>query len=355
VRAIVTGSSGLVGSEAVRHFSEAGFDVVGIDNDMRRRFFGEDASTYGIGQELVRQYPEFRWHTADICDADQVERIFEDAKPDLVVHCAAQPAHDWAAGDPQTDFAVNANGTLNMLEATRKHCPSAPLVHCSTSKVYGDNPNRIPLKRQGDRYVPSDDRWLDGIDTSMSIDLCTHSLFGVSKTAGDLLVQEYGNYFNMPTVCFRPGCITGPQHAGAELHGFLSYLMKCTMTGARYTVYGYEGLQVRCNISARDLVRAFDAWRTSPSPGDVYNIGGGPHSNCSMLEAIGVCEAITGRRLDWTYHDAPRIGDHKWWVSNNESFELDHGWKPTETTYSLLEHIFEENSERWTPDLPSNE
>jgi CDP-paratose 2-epimerase len=352
VRVIVTGSSGLVGSEAVRHFSEAGFDVVGIDNDMRRRFFGDDASTYGIGEKLVRQYPEFRWHTADIRDADRVERIFEDAKPDLVVHCAAQPAHDWAAGDPQTDFAVNANGTLNILEAARKHCPSAPLVHCSTSKVYGDNPNRIPLEREGDRYVPLDGRWLDGIDTSMSIDLCTHSLFGVSKAAGDLLVQEYGNYFNMPTVCFRPGCITGPQHAGAELHGFLSYLMKCTMTGARYTVYGYDGLQVRCNISARDLVRAFDTWRTNPSPGDVYNIGGGPDSNCSMLEAIDVCEAITGRRLDWTYRDEPRIGDHKWWVSNNEPFELDHDWTPTETTYSILERIFEENEERWTSTSP---
>jgi CDP-paratose 2-epimerase len=352
VRVIVTGSSGLVGSEAVRHFSEAGFDVVGIDNDMRRRFFGDGASTYGIGKELVRQYPEFRWYTADIRDADRVERIFEDAKPDLVVHCAAQPAHDWAAGDPQTDFAVNANGTLNMLQAARKHCPSAPFVHCSTSKVYGDNPNRIPLEREGDRYVPLDRRWLDGIDTSMSIDLCTHSLFGVSKAAGDLLVQEYGNYFNMPTVCFRPGCITGPQHAGAELHGFLSYLMKRTMTGAQYTVYGYDGLQVRCNISARDLVRAFDAWRKNPSPGDVYNIGGGPHSNCSMLEAIYVCEAITGRQLDWTYRDEPRIGDHKWWVSNNEPFELDHDWAPTETTYSILERIFEENEERWTSTSP---
>src|SRR5215212_1920052 len=349
--AIITGAGGLIGSEAVEHFVREGFDVVGIENDMRARFFGPESSTSHVTQRLIESYPsEFRWENADIRDAETVDRIFREAgQIELVVHTAAQPSHDWAASEPQTDFGVNANGSLNLLEAARAHCRDAPFVHCSTNKVYGDTPNRLPLQSLEKRLeLPEDHPYHKGIDTSMSIDSSTHSLFGVSKAAADLLVQEYGRYFEMPTVAFRGGCLTGPQHAGAKLHGFLAYLMKCVVTGTRYTVYGYEGKQVRDNIAASDLVEAFLEFHRSPRPAAVYNMGGGRQSNCSMLEAIEVCERIAGRELDWELSPDARIGDHRWWISDLREFQRDYPeWKLTHGIESILQQIHDVNAERW--------
>ena len=349
--AIVTGSGGLIGSEAVGHFIGEGFDVVGIENDMRAEFFGPESSTSHVTERLLAEHPEFRVESADIRDTDAVERIFRDAgRIELVIHTAAQPSHDWAARAPQVDFGVNANGTLNLLEAARAHCPDAPFVFCSTNKVYGDTPNRLPLEELEKRLeLPEDHPYHKGIDTSMSIDSSTHSLFGVSKCAADLLVQEYGRYFEMPTVAFRGGCLTGPQHAGAKLHGFLAYLMKCTATGTPYTVFGYAGKQVRDNIHSADLIAAFDAYRRAPRPAAVYNIGGGRFSNCSMLEAIEVCERVSGRELDWQLSDENRIGDHRWWISDLAPFEADYpGFRLRYGIEDILREMYEQNVERWT-------
>jgi CDP-paratose 2-epimerase len=349
---IVTGSGGLIGSESVRHFVEAGYQAIGFENDMRASFFGPDASTAHTTAALTERYPdEFRTLEIDIRDADGVERAFAEraGEIELVIHTAAQPSHDWAASDPQTDFGVNANGTLNLLEATRKHAPSATFVFCSTNKVYGDLPNSLPLVELPQRLeLPEDHRYYKGIDTTMSIDRSTHSLFGVSKAAADLLVQEYGRYFDMPTVCFRGGCLTGPNHAGTQLHGFLSYLMRCTMTGDPYTVFGYGGRQVRDNIHAADLVAAFEAFHRAPRAGAVYNIGGGRQSNCSMLEAIELCQEIAGRELDWSLGEDNRIGDHRWWISDLEPFKRDYpGWDITHDVRGILTQIYDRNAERW--------
>ena len=263
--------------------------MVGIENDMRAYFFGPEASTSAVTDELAATYPEFHSLELDIRDAEGVDRVFaaNASSIEVVVHTAAQPSHDWAAREPQTDFTVNANGTLNLLEAARAHCPDAPFIFCSTNKVYGDTPNRLPLEDLPTRLeLPESHRYHRRIDTTMSIDASTHSLFGASKAAADLLVQEYGRYFGMPTVGFRGGCLTGPQHAGAKLHGFFAYLMKCVVTGTPYTVFGYAGKQVRDNIHSADLVAAFEAFRRAPRAAAVYNIGGGRYSNCSMLEAI---------------------------------------------------------------------
>ncbi len=351
-KAIVTGSGGLIGSESVSHFVEAGYEVLGIENDMRARFFGPDASTAGTTAELAERYPdELLTVDLDVRDANGLDRLFAEHSSgiELVIHTAAQPSHDWAASDPQTDFGVNANGTLNLLEATRKHAPDATFVFCSTNKVYGDLPNRLPLIELPKRLeLPDDHRYWQGIDTTMSIDSSTHSLFGVSKAAADLLVQEYGRYFDMPTVCFRGGCLTGPKHAGTQLHGFLSYLMKCTMTGDPYTVFGYSGKQVRDNIHAADLVAAFAAFHQAPKAGAVYNIGGGRQSNCSMLEAIELCQEIAGRELAWSLGQDNRIGDHRWWISDLEPFKLDYpAWDITHDVRSILTQIYERNAERW--------
>jgi CDP-paratose 2-epimerase len=350
--AIITGSGGLIGSESVRHFVERGFEVIGLENDMRARFFGPTASTVATTKRLLDDFRgAFRSLELDIRDRDAIERIFaaNGKRITVVIHSAAQPSHDWAASDPQMDFGVNANGTLNLLEATRSHCPEAPFVFCSTNKVYGDRPNFLPLEMIGDRLdLPTDHRYWQGIDTTMSIDNSTHSLFGVSKVAGDLLVQEYGRYFDIPTVCFRGGCLTGPGHAGARLHGFLSYLMRCTITGEPYTVYGYGGLQVRDNIHAYDLVTAFDAFLRTPRAAAVYNIGGGRVSNCSMLEAIQACERIAGRELEWTIVEQNRIGDHRWWISDLEPFKRDYpGWDLTYGIDDILAEIHDRNAEVW--------
>jgi CDP-paratose 2-epimerase len=350
--AIITGSGGLIGSESVQHFVELGFDVVGLENDMRARFFGPSASTARTTSRLLNTFGDsFRSVAIDIRDVDSVERVFAQHADslDLVIHTAAQPSHDWAASDPQTDFGVNANGTLNLLEATRRHAPSATFIFCSTNKVYGDRPNYLPLTDIGARLeLPPDHRYFPGIDTSMSIDASTHSLFGVSKAAADLLVQEYGRYFGMPTVAFRGGCLTGPNHAGAQLHGFLSYLMRCTITGDPYTIFGYEGKQVRDNIHAADLVAAFDAFQRAPRPGSVYNIGGGRDSNCSMLEAIDLCEQIAGRELQWTLSEANRIGDHRWWISDLGPFRSDYpDWRITYDVEAILTEIHDQNAALW--------
>jgi CDP-paratose 2-epimerase len=351
--AIVTGSGGLIGSESVAHFVETGFDVIGLENDMRARFFGSEASTRPVTERLLERFPdEFRSLEVDIRDAGAVTRVFADvgSSLELVIHTAAQPSHDWAASDPQTDFGVNANGTLNLLEGVRNHALDAPFIFCSTNKVYGDLPNHLPLEELELRLeLPRDHRYYNGIDTTMSIDASMHSLFGVSKAAADLMVQEYGRYFEIPTVCFRGGCLTGPNHAGAELHGFLAYLMRCVVTGRPYTVYGYGGKQVRDNIHSADLVAAFDAFQNRPRAAAVYNIGGGRASNCSMLEAIELSEEIAGRELEWELSDRARMGDHRWWISDLSSFEADYPeWRAEYDVETILREIYERNVDHWT-------
>jgi CDP-paratose 2-epimerase len=351
--AVITGSAGLVGSESAVHFIRRGYDVIGIDNDMRAYFFGESASTRHQTDRLSETYPrEFRSHDIDVRDADAVDKIFRDhaSSVELVVHAAAQPSHDWAAVEPSTDFTINANGTLNLLESARRHSPGATFIFTSTNKVYGDRPNRLPLYEDATRLeLPPDHRFHGGIDTTMSIDESLHSLFGASKVAADVLVQEYGRYFGMATVCFRGGCLTGPNHAGAQLHGFLSYLMRCTVRGEPYTVYGYGGKQVRDNIHSADLVWAFDAFHANPRPGAVYNIGGGRESNCSMLEAIALCQQIADRELRWTIGDAPRIGDHRWWISDLSGFRSDYPeWELNYDVPAILREIYERNVDGWT-------
>src|ERR1700722_18095201 len=351
---IVTGSGGLIGSESVAHFAAAGFDVVGLENDMRARFFGDAASTAPTTERLIADYGEvFRSLPVDIRDRDAVERVFTELKGrvELVIHTAGEPSHDWAASDPPPKFAVNGVGTLNLLQAARDHAPDATFVFCSTNKVYGDLPNQLPLRELELRLeLPDDHRYHRGIDTSMSIDASTHSLFGVSKASADLLVQEYGRYFGMPTVCFRGGCLTGPNHAGTQLHGFLSYLMRCAMIGDPYTVFGYGGKQVRDNIPSADMVQAFHAFHRRPRPAAVYNIGGGRDSNCSMLEAIAHCERISGRELDWTYSESNRIGDHRWWISDLEPFRRDYPeWRMTYDVPAILQEIHTHKAEAWLP------
>jgi CDP-paratose 2-epimerase len=350
--AIVTGSGGLIGSESVEHFVKSGFDVIGLENDLRAYFFGPSASTAPVTERLLRTVGDsFTSLEVDIRDAAAVDRVFaQHARSlELVIHTAAQPSHDWAASEPQTDFTVNANGTLNLLEATRRYAPDATFIFCSTNKVYGDLPNALPLIELDSRLeLPSDHRYFGGIDTSMPIDASTHSLFGVSKTAADLLVQEYGRYFGLRTVCFRGGCLTGPNHAGAELHGFLSYLMRCTITGDRYTVFGYGGKQVRDNIHSADLVTAFDAFRRDPKVAAVYNIGGGRASNCSVLEAIEMCQRLAGRELQWELSERNRLGDHRWWISDLSAFRADYPeWDITYEIEDVLREIHEQGAELW--------
>jgi CDP-paratose 2-epimerase len=320
---IVTGSAGLIGSEAVSFFCDKGFDVVGIDNDMRKVFFGDEASTDWNRQRISELYPSsYKHYDIDIRDAEQIEAIFRDHDVELVIHAAAQPSHDWAARDPQVDFSVNASGTLVMLEATRKYCEQAPFIFTSTNKVYGDAPNLLPLVEQEMRYeLGAKHHWHAGIDETMSVDQCTHSLFGVSKLAADVMVQEYGRYFGMKTMVFRGGCLTGPLHSGTELHGFLAYLTICILSGREYRIFGYLGKQVRDNIHAYDLVNAFYHAYQAPRSGEVYNMGGARYSNISMLEAIEKIEAFTGKKAVTTYVDENRIGDHIWYISNVDKFK----------------------------------
>ncbi len=340
---IVTGSAGLIGSETVKRFARDAARVVGIDNDMRARFFGAEASTRRTRDELVSTVRNYDHRDVDIRDADAVMQLFKEQGNNItaVVHTAAQPSHDWAARDPQVDFGVNANGTLNLLEAARACCPEAPFVFTSTNKVYGDTPNRLRLRELPKRWeIEPGHEYEPGISETMSIDYTKHSLFGASKAAADILVQEYGRYFGMPTACFRGGCLTGPAHAGTELHGFLSYLMICTVTGRPYRVFGYGGKQVRDNIHSYDLVEAFAEFIAAPRAGEVYNIGGSRHSNCSMLEAIELCEQISGRKLTWSYEENNRIGDHIWWISDVRKFQSHYpSWKFQYGLREILDEI----------------
>jgi len=325
---IITGSSGLIGSEAVAFFSGKFDRIVGIDNNMRQVFFGQDASTDWNTKRLTGSIPNFEHHAIDIRDREGLVRLFSMYGSDikLIVHTAAQPSHDWAAREPLTDFTVNANGTLNLLETTRLHCPEAVFIFTSTNKVYGDTPNYLPLRELETRWEIDETHAYHqkGIDEKMSIDQSRHSLFGASKVAADILVQEYGKYFGMRTGVFRGGCLTGPNHSGAKLHGFLSYLMKCAVTGDAYTIFGYKGKQVRDNIHSHDLVNMFWYFYQDPKPGEVYNAGGGRHSNCSMLEAITLCEEITGNKMNYSYTDDNRIGDHIWWISDLSRFRANY-------------------------------
>jgi CDP-paratose 2-epimerase len=340
---IVTGSAGLIGSESVKRFAREGFKVVGIDNDLRQWFFGKEASTLANRQKLIAAVPGYQHHDFDIRDRQAVEDLFRRLGRDiaLVIHTAAQPSHDWAARDPHADFGVNAVGTLNLLEATRQFCPEAVFIFTSTNKVYGDTPNRLPLVELEKRWeIKSGHEYEPGISETMSIDQTKHSLFGASKVAADVLVQEYGNYFGLKTACFRGGCLTGPAHAGTELHGFLAYLMRCTVAGAPYRVFGYKGKQVRDNIHSHDLVEAFWQFFQKPRSGEVYNMGGSRHSNCSMLEAIDECEKISGKKLKWTYVEDNRIGDHIWWISDVRKFQSHYpDWKFRYGLREILQEI----------------
>ncbi|MDB5069224.1 MAG: rfbE 2 [Candidatus Eremiobacteraeota bacterium] len=349
---VVTGSAGLIGSESVAYFADRGHEIVGIDNDFRSRFFGPDASTAWNRRSLEERYPRQYTHVAaDIRDEAAVGEIFEryGRRVRLVIHTAAQPSHDWAASDPQTDFTVNANGTLTMLEAVRKHAPSAVFIFTSTNKVYGDAPNELPLIEQETRWEidPAHPYW-EGIDENLRIDQSKHSLFGASKVAADVLVQEYGRYFSMPTAVFRGGCLTGPNHSGTKLHGFLAYLLKCTVQGVPYQVLGYKGKQVRDNIHSHDLVAAFDRVFAGPKCGEVYNAGGTRFSNCSMLEAIALSERLAGRPLEWTYAEQNRIGDHIWYISDMAKFRAHYpGWKQEYDLDGLMREMYEKNAGRW--------
>jgi CDP-paratose 2-epimerase len=329
---IVTGAAGLVGSEAV-HFFAPHFDVViGIDNNLRQYFFGEGASVEWNSKLLTDQYPHYKHESVDIRNIEALKTIFATytSSVKLIIHAAAQPSHDWAAKEPFTDFSVNATGTLNMLELTRLYCPEAVFIFTSTNKVYGDNPNLLPLVEEHTRWEidKTHSYYNKGINEEMSIDQCKHSLFGASKLSADVMVQEYGNYFGMKTAVFRGGCLTGPNHSGIALHGFLSYLAKCSLTGERYTIFGYKGKQVRDNIHSYDLVNMFQHFYTNPRPGEVYNAGGGRFSNCSLLEAIQLCEEISGKKMNYTYSHNSRTGDHIWYISDTTKFETHYpGWK----------------------------
>jgi len=342
---IITGSAGLIGSESVHFFAGLGFNIVGIDNDMRSFFFGESASTRWNNNSLQAKYGKrYQHYDLDIRDQSGIEKIFQHYSSDikLIIHTAAQPSHDWAAKDPHTDFTVNANGTLVLLEATRRYCKDAVFIFTSTNKVYGDTPNDLPLQELETRWeIAPHHKYANGIDESMTIDHSKHSLFGASKVAADILVQEYGKYFGQKTASFRGGCLTGPSHSGTEMHGFLAYLMMCVITSTPYTIYGYKGKQVRDNIHSYDLVNAFYHFYLNPRCGEVYNIGGGRHSNCSMQEAIAICENLSGKKLQYTYTDTNRAGDHIWYISDVRKFKSHFPqWKHKYNIQDILEDIY---------------
>jgi len=329
--ALITGSSGLIGGESVEFFADKFNKIIGIDNDMRSYFFGTEGSTAWNKDRLKEKFSNFSTYDVDIRDIDKLSAIFKEYSKDikLIIHVAAQPSHDWAAKEPLTDFGVNATSTLNMLELTRLHCPDAVFIFTSTNKVYGDTPNYLPLVELENRWeiAESHPYYKDGIDEQMSIDHTKHSVFGASKVAADIMVQEYGRYFGMKTGIFRGGCLTGPNHSGAQLHGFLAYLMKCAITGTHYTIFGYKGKQVRDNIHSYDLVNMFWHYYQNPRMGEVYNAGGGRNASCSMLEAIDLCQKISGSKINFSYSETNRIGDHIWYISDVNKFKSHYpGW-----------------------------
>lgn len=350
--AIITGAAGLIGSESVAFFSDKFDLVIGIDNNLRQYFFGAEASTEWNKNRLENQFANFEHQNIDIRSYTMLEELFKKYQSDikLIIHTAAQPSHDWAAKEPITDFTVNANGTLNLLELTRLYCEKAVFIFTSTNKVYGDNPNFLPLVEKELRWEIDEKHayYKAGIDENMSIDHTKHSLFGASKVAADVLVQEYGRYFNMNTAVFRGGCLTGPNHSGAQLHGFLAYLMKCTMTGNHYTIFGYKGKQVRDNIHSFDLVNMFWHYYQKPRPGEVYNAGGGRFANCSMLEAIDICQKIVGKQLSYSYSETNRIGDHIWYISDVNKFKVHYPeWNWTYDIDNTLKEMYNNFSKRF--------
>jgi CDP-paratose 2-epimerase len=340
MKVLVTGSSGLIGSEAVEHFDQQGHEVFGVDNNMRRVFFGAAGDTLWNLERLKNRCKRFTHAAIDIRDRAAIEEVFGAQRFELIVHCAAQPSHDKARDIPLLDFEVNALGTINLLEATRRHCPEAVVVFFSTNKVYGDAPNEIPIKELDTRYDYARAEDYDGVDETCRIDRTLHSLFGASKAAADLVAQEYGRYFNMRVGIFRGGCLTGPAHSGVELHGFLSYLVKVALSGGRYSVFGYKGKQVRDNIHSHDVVRAIEEFAANPRPGEVYNLGGGRGNSVSILEAIVRIEQLTDRKLDWRYVEEARKGDHICYISNLAKFKRDYpNWKITRGIDAILEEM----------------
>ena len=345
--ALITGSSGLVGSEATEFFIKKKFKVIGIDNDYRKFFFGRDASTKRIKQYLKTEYKKNYIHfDSNISKIKEIEKIFKKYKNKikLVIHSAAQPSHDWAASNPELDFEVNAIGTLNMLKLTKKYLQKkTPFIYMSTNKVYGDNPNKLKIKKNKLRFdLSNKEKYSKGIDETMSIDNCVHSFFGVSKLSADIMVQEYGNNFGMNTVCFRAGCITGSKHSGAKLHGFLSYLVKRSLLEKKYTVIGYNGFQVRDNIHSSDLVNCFWEYYKKPKKGAVYNIGGGKKCSCSVIEAIKITEKKIKNKIKLNFIKKSRTGDHIWWITDNKKFQSDYpNFKIKYNIVSIIEEIIE--------------
>lgn len=338
---LVTGSSGLIGSEVVRYFHALGYFVCGLDNNQREVFFGSQGSTRW-SQHLLEKLPRFKHYELDIRDRQGVIRLMKELRPAGLVHTAAQPSHDRAAAIPFDDFDTNAVGTLNLLEAARQFCPEAPFIHMSTNKVYGDLPNTIPLKELETRWDYDDPAYLNGISESFSIDQSKHSLFGASKVAADIMVQEYGRYFGMPTCCLRGGCLTGPNHAGVELHGFLSYLVKCNLEEREYTVFGYKGKQVRDNIHSVDVARFIHAFFQSPRVAEVYNLGGGKGNSCSILEAFALVEDYSGKKQCYRYLDENRIGDHICYYSDLSKMKSHYPeWDITISLQQTLREIVE--------------
>jgi CDP-paratose 2-epimerase len=348
---LVTGSCGLIGSEVTRWFARLGFRITGIDSNHRAVFFGPEGDTSWVLGQLQSEIPDYRHVAIDIRDREAVLNLMQELKPDLIIHTAAQPSHDRAAAIPFLDFEVNALGTLHLLEAARRSCPESPFIHMSTNKVYGDRPNSLALSELETRWEYEDPAFENGIAEDFSIDQSKHSIFGASKVAGDIMVQEYGRYFGMPTCCLRGGCLTGPNHAGVELHGFLSYLVKCSVEGREYKVFGYKGKQVRDNIHSEDVASfMYEFWK-SPRVAEVYNLGGGKSNSCSIVEAFRMAEAVTGKKMNWRYVDENRIGDHICYYSDLRKMKAHYpDWRIVKT----LPMIFEEIAASWKQRLPAD-
>ena len=344
---LITGSSGLVGSESVNYFCEKGFDVIGIDNNLRKFFFGSDGSTLWVKNLLLKKNKNFKSLNIDIRNYNKLEKLFQKYKKkiSLIIHCAAQPSHDYGKNFPIIDFNVNATGTLNLLELTKKYCYDAKFIFMSTNKVYGDNPNKLKFIENNNRWeLKKNDKYFKGIEEKFPIDDCTHSFFGVSKTYADLIVQEYGKNIGLKTVCFRGGCITGPNHSGAKLHGFLSYLVKLSLKNKKYNIIGYKGKQVRDNLHSFDLVNCFWEFYKKPRKGEIYNIGGGRYSNCSILEALNIIEKLKNIKIKKKFYKLPRIGDHIWYISNLSKFKKHYPkWKQKFNTLKIIEELVDKN------------
>jgi CDP-paratose 2-epimerase len=344
MKILVTGSSGLIGSEVVSYFAGKGHEICGIDNNMRADFFGPGGDTSWRQKELSGKYKNFKHSSIDIRDRAAVLKCLEEIRPEAIVHTAAQPSHDLAASRPFDDFDVNAVGTLNLLEATRRHVPESVFVYTSTNKVYGDAPNSIKLKELEKRWDYADEKYKNGIAEDFTIDQSKHSIFGASKAAADIMVQEYGRYFSMKTCCFRGGCLTGPNHSGVELHGFLSYLIKVNLEGRVYKVFGYKGKQVRDNIHSLDVTRIIEQFIEKPRIGEVYNLGGGRGNSCSILEAFGIIEGITGKKMNYEYVEKNREGDHICYISDLRKLKSHY---PNWDISVPLPKIFEEIASAW--------